>query len=187
MKHLLGVVLILVVISLNLLAKDGVPFVLSKPFDELRVYYKDWLVVCNDRGAGTCRMVNYVYRPENHERQSFFPDSRLSITPAQEAQEAVLDFYDRGAPSEITELSVSVDRDRFAFDSADYQTPEQNRIMETYLVTNPNKLTQVIDLSKPARWLTIKYTGSSGESHTVRFSLMGFTKALAFIERQRVK
>lgn len=187
MKRLLGVVLILVGISLNLSAKDGVPFLLPKPFDELRVYYKDWLVVCNDRGAGTCRMVNYVYRPDNHERQSFFPDSRLSITPAQGTQEAVLDFYDRGAPPAINGLSLSVDQDRFAFDSADYQTPEQNRIMETYLVTHPNKLSQIIHLSKPARWLTVKYTGSSGESHTVRFSLMGFTKALAFIERQRVK
>jgi len=177
-------VLLLLGSSLNLSAKDVVPFIHS--FGEKRVYFQDWLVVCAKKGEGECRMVNYVNRNPK-EKTGFFPNSRLSIIPAQSNQEAKLDFYDQGAPSEINGISIRVDKTAFSFNSSDYQTPNENRIMETYFITNQTKLNKIIEKSKPARWLNFYYTGISGEEKKVRFSLRGFTKVYNFIQKQTSK
>lgn len=168
--------------TVNLSAKDGVSFIHS--FGELRVYFKDWLVVCADKGEGECRMVNYVYDKNNHEKEKFFPDSRLTLIPAQSNKGAIIDFYHKNAPSEIIGIDIAVDREKYSFDETDYKTPKQNRVMETYIVNNQTKLKNIMEASKPARWLTFRYVGISGQESKVRFSLRGFTKAFNFIQRQ---
>ncbi|MBU1668210.1 hypothetical protein KKC13_07295 [bacterium] len=174
-------ILILFGTSLNLSAKDGVPFI--HPFGELRVYFKDWLVVCADKGEGECRMVNYVNH-DSKQKTGFFPDSRLTIVPAQSEKTASLDFYHKNAPSVIDSITIAVDRKKLSLDSEDYQTPEQNRMMETYVVDNETKLNTIIEASKPGRWLTFTYAYPDNQHKKVRFSLRGFTKAFAFIAKQ---
>ncbi len=180
LKYIL--IVILFGTSLNLSAKDGVPFI--HPFGELRVYFQDWLVVCADKGQGECRMVNYVNNPSNKKETGFFPDSRLSITPAQSTTTASLDFFHRNAPSVIDTITIGIDGTKFSLDAVDYEIPEQNRMMETYTVKNETKLTKIIEKSKPGRWLTFTYAYPNNQHKKVRFSLMGFTKALNFIEKQ---
>lgn len=182
LKYMLTILMLLS--SLNLSAKDGVPFMHS--FGEKRVYFQDWLIVCAKKGEGQCRMVNYVNRNPK-EKTGFFPNSRLSLTPAQSNQEAKLDFYDQGAPSEVNDIRIKVDKTAFSFEASDYQTPKENRIMETYVITNQIKLNEIVMDSKPARWLIFYYTGVSGQKSKVKFSLRGFTKAYDFIQKQTVK
>ncbi|CAA6818555.1 MAG: Unknown protein [uncultured Sulfurovum sp.] len=170
--------------TVNLSAKDGVPFIHS--FGELRVYYKDWLVVCADKGDGECRMVNYVNK-DSSQKTGFFPDSRLTLIPAQLGKAASIDFFDKGAPSEVNGISIDVDGKAFSVQASGYDTPEKNRVMETYIVHDEVTLKEVVKLSKPARWLTFSYEGISGQVSKVRFSLRGFTKALAFIKKQESK
>lgn len=88
-------------------------------------------------------MVNYVNR-DSKEKTGFFPNSRLSIIPAQSNQNAKLDFYGQGVSSEINGIRVKVDKTAFSFESSDYQTPKENRIMETYFITNQAKLNKII-------------------------------------------
>lgn len=46
------------------------------PFGELRAYHKDWLAVCRERGAGTCRAVQFQRLTDD----GFFGGSRLTLT-----------------------------------------------------------------------------------------------------------
>ena len=162
-------------------AADGKPFI--HPFGELRVYFRDWLVVCDESGNGSCRMVNYVYasvRPAD----PFFPKSRLSITPAQAGVAGVIEFYDAGAAADIGYLGIAIDGKQFPLERADYQTPTQTRMMESYFIHARDTLEQVVEHAIPGRWLAISYGHSADEYTTVTFSLLGFTRALEFI-RQR--
>jgi len=161
-------------------AKEGVPFIHS--FGELRVYYKDWLVVCKDKGEGECRMVNYLN--QNNQTTGFFPNSRLSIVPMQGSNQLVLDFYQHNAPETIDGISIELGQKRFDFNSSDYKTPEQTRMMETYMIYHQSKLASVIEESKGARWLTFTYH-LKNHTQSVKFSLRGFTKALKFIYKQK--
>ena len=167
--------------TVNLSAKDGVAFM--HPFGELRVYFKDWLVLCADKGEGECRMVNYVNN-NSKKKTGFFGDSRLTIIPAQENNPAVLEFFHRDAPSLIDSIRIAVDRKKFSFTTVDYETPEQNRMMETYILHNQTQLNTIFEASKPARWLIFTYAYDENKHKKVRFSLRGFTKAWAFIENQ---
>jgi len=174
-------ILLIALSSLNLYAKDGVPFIHS--FGELRVYFKDWLVVCADKGEGECRMVNYVNIGTDADT-GFFPESRLTITPNQRSKPTSLDFYHKDAPSQIDGITVSVDSEKFLFDAEDYQTPTQSRIMETYIIKNETKLEKMIMESKLGRWL--RFTYYKGDNYkSVNFSLRGFSKAYEFIKKQR--
>lgn len=173
-------IVLLFVTSIHLFAKDGVPFIHS--FGEERVYFKDWLVVCANKGQGECRMVNYLNRTNSQKIDGFFPDSRLSITPNQGDMTTSLDFYDQNAPSDIKGITISVDGEIFMFDASDYQTPTQSRMMETYIIKNANKLDKIIQESKSSRWLTFIYQDINSEYKRVKFSLRGFAKAYEFIQ-----
>ncbi|CAA6822491.1 MAG: Unknown protein [uncultured Sulfurovum sp.] len=181
MKFKLILIVVLFGTSLNLSAKDGVAFM--HPFGELRVYFKDWLVVCADKGEGECRMVNYVNNNTNI-KTGFFADSRLTIIPARASKLALIDFFHRDAPSLIDSIRITVDRKKFSFAAVDYETPEHNKMMETYILHNQTQLNTIFEASKSARWLTFTYAYDENKHKKVRFSLRGFTKAWAFIEKQ---
>lgn len=174
-------IIITLLLSINLLhAKEGVPFIHS--YGELRVYFQDWLVVCQDKGEGECRMVNYLN--QNNQPTGFFPNSRLSIVPMQGSNKLLLDFYQHNAPSTITGISIELGQKRFDFVSSDYKTPKQTRMMETYTIQHQDKLASIIEKSKGARWLTFTYE-LKNHTQSVKFSLRGFTKALEFIYQQK--
>jgi hypothetical protein len=162
-------------------AKDGVPFIHS--FGELRVYYKDWLVVCKDRGEGECRMVNYLN--SNNQPTGFFAQSRLSLTPSQGTNKIELDFYQQNAPSSIESITIELDAKRFDFNATDYTTPNEHNMLETYIINNPTKLFPIIEGSRDARWLTFTYRYATHQEKSVKFSLLGFSKALEFIYKQK--
>lgn len=176
-----GTILIFtLLLSMILHAKDGEPFIHS--FGELRVYYKDWLVVCKDKGEGECRMVNYLN--QNNQPTGFFAQSRLSIVPSQGTNQIALDFYQQNAPSSIDGITIRPGQKRFDFNASDYTAPHEHRMLETYIINNSSKLYSLIEDSKEARWLTFTYYYQSNEQ-SVQFSLLGFTKALEFIYRQK--
>jgi len=175
-------ILITILLSINLLqAKEGVPFIHS--FGELRVYYKDWLVVCQDKGEGECRMVNYLN--QNNQPTGFFPNSRLSIVPMQGSNQMVLDFYQHNALSTIEGITIELGEKRFDFNSSDYKTPDETRMMETYILHHQSKLSSLIEHSKKARWLVFSYHYAQNQAQSVTFSLLGFSKALEFIYTQK--
>lgn len=168
---------IILLISLNLFAKEATPFI--HHFGELRVYFKDWLVVCYDNGVGECRMVNYIYRSEKSDK--FFGDSVLTIYP----KRVKIDFYNKNAPSNILDITIFVDKKEFLFNSNDYITPNSGgNILETYSIKNKNSIKKIIKESKPSRWIIFIYKDIYNNTTKVKFSLMGFTKAVEFIENR---
>ena len=61
-------------------------------FGELRAYHKDWLNVCDDNGAGSCRAVHYKLRGDG---DTFFGESRLALMHRGGSDFAV-EIYDKG-------------------------------------------------------------------------------------------
>ena len=171
-------------------AKEGKPFI--HPFGELRVYYQDWLVVCENKGQGVCRMVNMKL---DDPKDSFFGNSRLSVYPdsQQDRQSALpeyrhaatIEFFKRDAPPLQGVVSVAIDGKTIAdlkpnvdvFDSSSKAISA-----ETYLVEG-QVAKRMIDVMPKGRWFSIRYWRDNTQV-TERFSLRGAAKALAFMSNR---
>ena len=171
-------------------AKESKPFI--HPFGELRVYYQDWLVVCENKGQGVCRMVNMKL---DNPKDSFFGHSRLSVYPARQgarqsalpeySNAATIEFFKRDAPPLQGVVSVAIDGKTIAelTPNADIFDSSSKAIsVETYLVEG-DAANRIIDVMPKGRWFSIRYWRDNTQV-TERFSLRGAAKALAFMSNR---
>ena len=172
--------------------QDGKPFI--HPFGELRVYYQDWLVVCEGKGKGVCRMVNIkLATPSEH----FFGDSQLTIYPGSQqprksampeyANAAFINFFKRGMLALQGKVTVIIDGKVIAqlqpneniFDNTSIASKNKAIAMETYWLEG-DVAWQILKAMPAGNRLSIRYWQNNTEQ-TETFSLRGAAKSLAFI------
>ena len=89
-------------LTLGATAAQAGPWFLH-PFGELRAYHGDWLAVCADRGAGTCRAVQYQRLTDD----GFFGGGRMTLTLLDDGW--ALALYDDAMIDGATDLSITLD------------------------------------------------------------------------------
>lgn len=170
------------------LAGDGKPFI--HPFGELRVYHQDWLVVCENKGKGVCRMVNMKL---DKKKDHFFGNSELTIYPAAQGlressvvgykNAAVIEFFKRDMAKLEGMVSVEVDGKTIAefkpndgvFDSSS----QKNLALETYGFEG-DAVKRILAAIPHGKRLKISYRQNDRQA-TEAFSLRGAAESLAFI------
>lgn len=159
-------------------AIDGRPFI--HEFGELRVYCNDWLTVCEEKGEGTCRTATFGLEPG----QTFFSESELTVYPAQGGRPASVEFFHRGAPSPPEgDIIVQTENRIFELRREDFhlkRTPLGTPILETYEITDPRIVPPLIRDMLSGRWIYFSYD-TGDRLKTVKFSLLGLSRALGFI------
>lgn len=156
------------------IAEDGKPFI--HQFGELRVYYKDWLVVCDKNGEGACRIAAY----NRSGTETFFGRSVLTVFPEQYGAPAFIEFFCRGVPklqktpvkikigAMIAELQPGVD----IFD--------KDHTIEVYDIRG-DAVHKIVEMMRAGRFISIHY-GEKGAEKEETFSLLGAAKSLSYIE-----
>lgn len=198
MKAIRNLVVILGMLGLLLTsayAKDGQPFIHS--FGELRVYFQDWLVVCEDNGRGVCRMVNIkLTNPTDH----FFGNSQLTVYPGLQqprksampeyANLAFMQFFKRDMPTLQGKVSIAVDGKEITelqphesvFDYTSERSKNKGIAIETYWLEG-DAAQRVIHALPVGKKLSIRYWQNNVEK-TETFSLRGAAKSLAFMKNR---
>lgn len=173
-------------------AKEGKVFIHA--FGELRVYYQDWLVVCEDKGQGVCRMVNIKL---NSKKDTFFGNSQLTVYPAlQQPRKSAMSeynnatfisFFKRDIPPLQGAVKIAIDGKTLTklqpndgiFDSSSNETSKKIIAQETYWLEG-NTADLILNNMPSGRWLTFSYW-KNNEQVTEKFSLRGMAKSLTFI------
>lgn len=176
-------------------AQDGKPFI--HLFGELRVYFQDWLVVCEDNGRGVCRMVNIkLTNPTDH----FFGNSQLTVYPGlQQPRKSAMPenvnfpfmlFFKRDMPALQGKVSIAVDGKvitelqphESVFDYTSDRSKNKAIAIETYWLDGEVAQSVIHALPNGNR-LSIRYWNNNVEK-TETFSLRGVAKSLAFMENK---
>lgn len=164
-----------------LMAADNKPFI--HQFGELRVYYKDWLVVCQDKGYGVCRMKTSILE----DGQTFFDKSSVTYHPTYRAQKARLELFSRTPIStETGVITLRIDQQTFKLkapnDFKPHYTALGGLVSETYDITNPKVLTPIVAAMKQGKRLSVQYDQHAPEI----YSLRGVIASLLFIQQNEV-
>lgn len=151
----------------------------APPYCETRAYFTDWLAACRPTEPLFCSINTYLH---NKDAPAGFDYQLRLARPAP------------GAPLELSLIAV----DRFVTTSKEMifdipglanlvVTPEKLSTPEAvndYVIEDPAILQELIPAMKRGYFLTIRFTDGEGHPASIRFSLMGFTAALAFMEEQ---
>ena len=177
----------LLVLCSGAAAHDARPFL--HEFGELRVYFKDWLVVCDDWGKGACRAVYYVLGEDG---ETFFGESVLRLHRAQTGAPIEIEFFDRGAPEPTGLMFIRVDGHEIASlsprtDYSAYMYNGTTQVMETVQFNNRRSVERMIAEMRAGRWLQFDYQRTATERKQVNISLRGLTASLRFIDRQQAR
>jgi hypothetical protein len=158
--------------KLSSAARDGKPFI--HKFGELRVYYKDWLVVCGKNGEGACRMVAY----NRSGTETFFGRSALTVFPEQDGVPAHIEFYCSGAPK-LQKTPVKIKIGEMIADLQPGVDIFDADTMETYDIRG-DAVHKIVEMMKVGRFISIHY-GEKGVEKEETFSLRGAAKSLSYI------
>ncbi len=178
---------ILLCFSTSVAAHDRQPFM--HEFGELRAYFSDWLVVCDDWGDGPCRAVYYVLGDDG---ATFFGESVLRLHQTSAGGPIEFEFYDQGSPEPMALMFMDVDGHQAASlsprtDYSAYMANGQTQILETIQINGQRNVERIVSEMKAGRWLTINYQRTPDERKDVAISLRGISAALRFMERQLAK
>ena len=155
-------------------------------FGELRSYHGDWLAVCDERGDGPCRLVQYKLEEGG---DPFFGQSRMSVDQTDVDGQAglILDFFDRGAPDE-PQGPVTLEAGPVSWvlmpgrDVTKAFTPGGGTVAESFQVRKPVLVDEIVEQMRKGRWLRVGYP-NGGQRKRLVFSLRGFHSGMKAIER----
>lgn len=150
------------------------------PFGEKRAYHRDWLAVCEESGAGPCRVVHMVQEPGG---DGFFGVARLSVQ-RQDTAGYVIELYDAGLPDvPNAALTLVFDGQRVDLAAGRYVSggPEGQNILQTLSITDPKLSDDLVRRMRAASRVELIY----GEGAPLRrFSMLGISAALDAVDRQ---
>ncbi len=174
----------LLVFSSGAAAHNAKPFL--HQFGELRVYFHDWLVVCDDWGDGPCRAVYYVLGEDG---ETFFGESVLTLRREQAGAPIEIEFFDRGAPEPSGLMFIRVDGHEIASlsprtDYSAYMPNGTTQVMETVQFNTRRNVEQMVSEMRAGRWMEIDYQRTPDERKQVAISLRGISASLRFMDRQ---
>lgn len=150
------------------------------PFGEKRAYHRDWLAVCEDAGAGPCRVVHMVHAPGG---DGFFGVARLSVQRG-EPSGYVIELYDVDLPDvPDATLTLVFDGQRIDLAAGRYASggPAGENILQTLSITDSKLSGDLVRRMRAASRVDLIY----GEGALLRrFSMLGISAALDAVERQ---
>jgi len=152
-------------------------------YGELRAFHGDWTAVCNDAGAGDCRVVQTQKDPGS---DAFF-DSRLSLLRRHSGSGWTVELMDRGLiNSDVRAVTLSVDGTTVPVDADDWtpsRTSDDNAIDSLY-ITGADVTDRLVALMRPGAWVTLGYDPASDGDGMAAFSLRGVTAAMGAVDAQ---
>lgn len=149
-------------------------------FGERRAFFKDWLAVCADAGAGPCRLV----RSSRDNTSSAF-DTRVTLHRSPEGWH--IEVMDRGLPAHsLSELRfvfddmqrVVVTRDDF--DAGAWTVPS---VSDTVTINDPETVDKLLDAMRGGMDLRISYLPTGSGDGTAVVPLRGVTAGLAELDQ----
>ena len=149
-------------------------------FGERRAFFKDWLAVCSDAGAGPCRLV----RSSRDATNSAF-DTRVSLHRSPEGWH--IEVMDRGLPAHsLSELRfvfddtqrVVVTRD--GFDAGAWTVPS---VSDTVTINDPETVDKLLDAMRGGIELRISYAPIGSGDGAAVVPLRGVTAGLAELDQ----
>lgn len=143
------------------------------PFGELRAYFSDWLVVCEDRGYGPCRAVNYQPDPAG---DSTWGLARVALHHLPNGTYGI-ELYLRDMVAEKAD-PVRISIEDWAWDLApsDWRPGELRvrNVLETLTLTDPVTTDELIGAMRAGDWMYV----ATGDGAQAEFSLRGVTAAI---------
>lgn len=149
----------------------------THPFGELRAYHGDWLAVCDEFGSGPCRMIGY--------EQSRRAESQVRLYRSSDSMDWTLVYFDRGLPERTLEtISFGIDRTWINIPAGTWTPGDRDitNLLETVTIADPALTRTLLGHIRAGRWLTVRYTTTSGDTIERRYSLRGTTAASDAIE-----
>lgn len=157
------------------------------PFGELRSYHLDWLAICAEDGAGSCRV---VYSAADIGSGAAF-DRRLTLRYDEAAETWTPEVMDRGMPSgELSQLAFSFDGDDAVYvPTGAYVAGEAGAadVAETVTVTDADLIADIVAEMRAGKALAVTYFPKGTGDGSAEFSLRGVRDAQAAVEAHVAK
>lgn len=150
-------------------------------FGERRAYFRDWLAVCADNGRGPCRAVHMAFEPGD---SPFFGSARLSVQE-HGADGYTIEVFDKQLPpTPQGPITLVFDGSQMVVqpDQLKAGSPEGHSVSQTFSITDPELTETLIQAMRKSDRMDLKAGGVQR-----RFSMMGISKTLDAIERERRK
>ncbi|MCR9089191.1 MAG: hypothetical protein NXH97_20905 [Rhodobacteraceae bacterium] len=166
-----GLVIAAALIATGANAADGQWF--ESRFGEQRSYFQDWLAVCDDSGAGQCRLVQ--------EAASDAPDSsfyRVAILLLEADRRWVMEISSRYmSADQLNDVSFTIDGDVIDSPEGSWKvgSNEVANIADTITVTDPELMGTLMTGMRDGASMQIDYLPPGNGSGVVGVSLRGVT------------
>ena len=139
-------------------------------FGELRAYFKDWLVVCEDEGRGACRAVQYQPDPDG---DGTWGIARMAVHRLSQGGHGLV-LYIKGMNSAAAHpVTVLIDERSWQLAPEDWRPGDLavRNVAETITFTDPLIADQVLGAMRAGLSMTV----TSGDGQTAMISLRGLT------------
>lgn len=166
-----GLVIAAALMTTGANAADGQWF--ESKFGEQRAYFQDWLAVCDDSGAGQCRLVQ--------EAASDAPDSsfyRVAILLLEADRRWVMEISSRYMPADqLSNVSFIIDGNVIGSPEGSWKvgSNEAANLAETITVTDPEMMETLLTGMRDGASMQINYLPPANGSGVVTVSLRGVT------------
>ncbi|TDK48024.1 hypothetical protein [Antarcticimicrobium luteum] len=150
-------------------------------YGELRAYHGDWLAVCDEAGAGPCRVVQTGTDPGS---DAYF-DLRLAAQRIDNSPDWAIEVMDRNMPAQgLTELTLSFDGvavavPQGAWTAGDMLSPNAS---DTVTIRDPDLALDLVARMKAGNRVTVTYAPLGEGDGRASFPLRGVTAAMNAIE-----
>jgi len=154
-------------------------------YGELRAYHGDWLAVCDDAGAGPCRVVQTGTDPGSN---AFF-DLRLAAHRIDDSPDWVIEVMDRNMPaSALTELRFSFDGEEIAVPPSAWTAGDMRSqaAVDTVTIRDPDLAYELVGRMKAGNRVIVTYAPMGEGDGRASFPLRGVTAAMNAVEARVV-
>ncbi len=154
------------------------------PFGELRAYHQDWLAVCQDEGAGPCRIVRA--QPDANSSSAF--DQRMSVHRG--ADGWWIEVMDRGmVGEEVTSLTFKFGSKSITVPAEEWSVGERGarNVTETLTLNDAQATQRILERMRAGLELDVLYAPSGNGDGRATFPLRGVVAAMGAIEEIEAK
>lgn len=172
------------ILSLPAIAKDGEWF--EHRFGEQRAYFGDWLAVCNDSGAGQCRLVQIP--PADAPDEKYY---RVALVLLEDQGDYVIELSARNMPAaEVINLNFEVDGNTITAKDGSWKMGDNTtpNIADTVTLVDQETVRIVMEGMADGLSMTVQYLPTGNGLGSFTTSLKGVvagTKAIEAIYAKR--
>lgn len=158
-----------------------VPDSITEKYGETRAYFRDWLAVCTP-GEAACRAVAYAGKVGH------VGDYQLYVHSDRPGLDYRLVFVPIAAMAD-TSAPIEIDVDGESLGSFDWQADDgyyrEGNVINEFTFGQSRSNLDVLPAMMAGTSMALVFTDEHGQRGTVRFSLMGLTNALGWMDAYR--